>query len=73
MQHLQRIKSLMKSIFQTPTAVELAVIELAEAKRELLSSQTALDYSKHMVNYHTDRIIRLSEYVENVTVFEVAK
>ena len=71
MQYFYKIKHFMKSIFQTPTAVDLAVIELAEAKRELLSSQTALDYSKHMVNYHTDRIIRLSEYVENVTVFEV--
>lgn len=71
MQYLNKIKDHMKSMFRTPTAVELAVIELAEAKRELLRSQTAMDYSKHMVNYHTDRIIRLSEYVENATVFEV--
>jgi len=71
MQYFYKIKNFMTSIFKTPTAVQLAEIELAEAKRELLRSQTALDYSKHMVNYHTDRIIRLSEYVENVTVFEV--
>lgn len=71
MEYLNKLKEQMKSIFKTPTAVELAIDELAEAKRELLRSQTALDYSKHMVNYHTDRIIRLSEYIENTTVFEV--
>lgn len=73
MEYLNKLKEQMKSIFKTPTAVELAIDELAEAKRELLRSQTALDYSKHMVNYHTDRIIRLSEYVENATVFEVSE
>ena len=73
MEYLNKLKEQMKSIFKTPTAVELAIDELAEAKRELLRSQTALDYSKHMVNYHTDRIIRLSEYIENTTVFEVSE
>jgi hypothetical protein len=53
----------MQSIFRTPSADELAIAELEEAKRSLLQMQTALDYSKRMVDYHADRIKRLNAYI----------
>lgn len=49
--------------FVLPTADIMAARELEEAKRELLRSQTALDYTKRMVEYHQDRVKRLTEYL----------
>jgi hypothetical protein len=53
----------MMKYFTLPTADSMAAKELEEAKRELLRSQSALDYTKRMVEYHQDRIKRLSAYV----------
>jgi predicted NAD/FAD-binding protein len=55
---------LSQKFFRVPTAKELAIRELEEAKREQLQALTALDYSKRMVEYHGDRIKRLAAYVE---------
>ena len=52
------------TLLRVPTADVMAVRELEEAKRELLRSQTALDYTKRMVEYHQDRVKRLTAYVE---------
>jgi hypothetical protein len=65
-----KIQNFMQTIFRTPTADELAIIELEEAKRSLLQMQTALDYSKRMVDYHSDRIKRLNAYVAKATTEE---
>jgi hypothetical protein len=54
----------MMKYFVLPTADIMAARELEEAKRELLRSQTALDYTKRMVEYHQDRVKRLTAYVE---------
>jgi hypothetical protein len=70
MNYLQKLKNFMQSIFKTPSADELAVIELEDAKRQLLAMQTALDYSKRMVDYHSDRIKRLTAYVAKATTEE---
>jgi len=51
-----------KAFFRLPTADILAVRELEEAKRELLRSQSAQDYAKRMVEYHQDRVKRLTAY-----------
>ena len=48
-----------KKMFRTPSAETLAAQELEEAKRQLLSAQTALDYAKAMVEYRTRQIDRL--------------
>jgi hypothetical protein len=53
----------MMKYFTLPTADAMAIKELEEAKRELLRSQSALDYTKRMVEYHQDRVKRLSAYV----------
>jgi hypothetical protein len=65
-----KIQNFMQSIFRIPAADELAMIELEEAKRSLLQMQTALDYSKRMVDYHSDRIKRLNAYVAKATTEE---
>jgi hypothetical protein len=62
-QYFYKFKKFMSTAFRTPLADELALIELEEAKRQLLHMQTALDYSKRMVDYHSDRIKRLNAYV----------
>ena len=51
------------NIFQIPGHEELAIKELNEAKRELLHMQTAQNYSNRMVEYHADRIKRLTAYI----------
>lgn len=51
------------ALLRVPTADAMAVRELEEAKRDLLRMQTTLDYAKRMVEYHQDRVKRLSAYV----------
>jgi hypothetical protein len=64
------ISNVTKNIFyafveslRAPTPEEMAVKELEGAKRELLNMLTAQDYSKRMVEYHLDRIKRLTNYL----------
>jgi hypothetical protein len=56
----------MKEYFKTPTADELATRELEEAKRELLRALSGQDYANRIVQYHQDRIKRLTEYLNVV-------
>jgi hypothetical protein len=51
------------SFFSVPSAEELALLELEEAKRAQLAAMTAQDYSRQMVEYHRARIIRLTAYL----------
>ena len=64
------ISNVIKNIFdatveslRAPTPEEMAIKELEGAKRELLNMLTAQDYSKKMVEYHLDRIKRLTTYL----------
>lgn len=52
-----------KKIWQTPTANELAINELEDAKRQLLNAQSATEYAARMAMYHSDRIKRLTVYL----------
>lgn len=49
--------------FRMPSADLLAARELEEAKRELLRTQSAQDYARRMVEYHQDRVKRLTAYM----------
>lgn len=60
------MKSLI-DLFKTPTADEIAARELAEARRELLSAQSALDYAKALSNYNKERIVRLENHLKGVS------
>ena len=57
------IKQLWEAMTRTPSAEELAMRELDQAKKDHLTMLTALDYSKRMVDYHQDRIKRLTAYI----------
>lgn len=58
------MKEYILTLLRVPTADVMAVRELEEAKRELLRMQSAQDYAKRMVEYHQDRVKRLTAYVE---------
>lgn len=53
------------NLFKTPTALEIAVTELEEARRDLLRSQSAAEYAGRIAEYHQDRIKRLTEYIKD--------
>ena len=59
---IRELIAAISAAFRLPTADVLAVRELEEAKRELLRSQSAQDYAKRMVEYHQDRVKRLTAY-----------
>lgn len=60
------------SCLSTPTAAQNAVIELANAERDLLESQTGRDFADAMVKYNEARIARLKRYTQDVAKAEVA-
>jgi hypothetical protein len=60
--------SFLKKIYATPSAHELAVRELEEARRSLLAAQTERDHANALVDYHQARIDRLDAYVKAAAV-----
>lgn len=50
--------------FRKPTSQELARIELENAKRYLLISQSQAEYHNKMAEYYQGTIARLSQYLE---------
>ena len=63
MKILHKLKVFANSVFHIPSAQSLAINELEQAKREHLQMLTAQDYSRKMVEYHADRIKRLTAYI----------
>jgi hypothetical protein len=55
---------LYNSVFGPAPSHEIAVAELEEARRELLRSQTHMEYYEAQVNYLQNRIARLQKYVK---------
>ena len=53
----------MRNPFRKPTALQLAVEELEDAQRELLSASSAAEYAQAMMSYHTQRIERLQQTI----------
>ena len=47
--------------FEKPSADVLALIELEEARRQLLASLSAQEYAVAMVAYNTNRVRRLEQ------------
>jgi hypothetical protein len=50
-------------LLQPPTATKLAEEELIHAQRELLKAHSAQEYAHHMANYHSERIERLNNFL----------
>jgi len=67
MKIVDKLKMAANAIFHIPSSEALAAIELEEAKREHLQMLTAQDYSRKMVEYHADRIRRLTSYIAKAT------
>jgi adenine-specific DNA methylase len=58
---------MIKEFFQTfrkPSAQSIAVRELEDAKRDLLSAQSATEYAQSLSVYHAARIQRLTAYTK---------
>ena len=52
------------SIFRTPSALELATRELAQAELALLEAHSGREFADAMVTYHQERIYRLRNYIQ---------
>lgn len=50
--------------FRTLTPKEMAEIELQEARKALLESQSGMEYAQAMVRYNEARVARLEKLVE---------
>jgi hypothetical protein len=67
MKFITKAIEFIKASFRMPSAEMMALTELEQAKRELLSMQTAKDYSSRMVEYNQDRIRRLTAHIAKST------
>lgn len=56
----------LKSIYAPPTAETLALRELEQSRRDLLSAQTQQEYSSKMVEFHKVKIKRLNAFVKGM-------
>ena len=54
-----------KSLYQVPSAEQLALRELEESKRKLLVAQSSRDYAVSMCDYYETKIVRLTTYLHN--------
>lgn len=53
-------------LFRKPSAQEMAVRELTDAKRDLLGALTAADYAISVAAYNNARISRLQSYISTI-------
>ena len=51
-------------IFKTPSAHQIAIRELENAQRELLTAHATAEYSAKMVEYYAGVILRLTQYIK---------
>lgn len=51
------------SIFKTPSAHQIAIRELENAQRELLTAHATAEYAVKMVEYYSDMVKRLHKTV----------
>lgn len=58
----------LKALFKAPSAHQLAVRDLEDAKRELLSVQAAAEHQVKMVEYYSGVVTRLTQYIQSESV-----
>lgn len=63
---MKMIKQIYSKVFASPTSIELAIIELAKAKKAFLEAKTHTEYYAAQVEFECIRIKRLEEYVNIV-------
>ena len=54
---------LIRTVLRPKSDLQLAVIELEDAKRQRLQAHSAAEYARRIGEYHTDRIKRLEAYI----------
>lgn len=52
------------NLFKVPSAHQLAVRDLENAKRDLLATQAAAEHQAKMVEYYQGVVARLSVYIQ---------
>lgn len=57
----------LKSLYTTPSAESLALMELEESKRRLLEAQSSREYADSMCKYYEAKIKRLTAYLHTAT------
>jgi hypothetical protein len=53
-----------KNLFSKISSTDHALLELEDASLRLLEAQSGLEYARAMVEYHSDRVERLTAYVK---------
>ena len=61
---MSNIIEALKGMFRQKSDLEMAVVELEDAKRHRLQAHSAAEYARAMGAYHTDRIKRLEAYIQ---------
>lgn len=64
---MQQLEKYFRQLMRRLTPVEMAARELYEAEMQKLSAETAREYADSMVQYHTKRIIRLRQFINDAT------
>ena len=63
---MTNIINTLKSLYAPPTAETLALRELEQSRRDLLSAHTQQEYSTKMVEFHKTKIKRLSAFLKGM-------
>lgn len=61
---IRKLFQTIRTYFTMPSADALALVELEEAKRKLLSAQTGREYADSMCKFHEAQIKRLTAYTQ---------
>lgn len=61
---MSNIIEALKGMFRPKSDLEMAVVELEDAKRHRLQAHSAAEYARAMGEYHTARIKRLEAYIQ---------
>lgn len=59
-----KIVDTIKSLYAPPSPETLALRELEESRRELLSAHTQQEYAAKMVEFHKNKIKRLTAFLK---------
>ena len=62
-----KLLNYIKNVYTIPSAEQLALRELENAKRQLLEAQSGSEYADSMCKYHEARIKRLTAYLHTAT------
>jgi len=57
---------MLSSLFRRPSALQLAVKEIEDARRELLAASSGAEYAQAMCSYHEARISRLRNVIRDL-------